>query len=354
MESQKRKKDRWDKADIVLRATIGVLTPLVIALIGYMLNSSLRRAEAEAANLRLYSQLMSSREQADSGLRKDVLMSTMASFLAAEDTDIESKLLRLELLATNFHDSLNLKPLFLHLDRLLVASSKGEVAWEEEAAERVRSGKAQEEREQQHAAAWGVAGLTVAPTKGGGKWRGWEPQRMPPEEVEKKRDRLEKMAREVARKQMVVLEAVGKTAELLLSPKLEEEGKQEKEKSDEPRTEVVPMALDGVGREFRIQLIGADEDRRDVEIRVSIFTRGESEAAGETDVVFSVGFYDFPMIDNLRLSRDQRLAVVLMAFAGNGEDSVAKLRLLYFPGRYACLREKPYFQDVIENLRRLQ
>jgi hypothetical protein len=303
MEQGKRKKDRWDKADILLRATIGLLTPLVIAAIGYMLNSSLRRAEAEAANLRLYSQLMSSREQADSGLRKDVLMSTMQSFLAAEETDIESKLLRLELLATNFHDSLNLKPLFLHLDRLLTLPPREDGAGEAQTSEQP-----------------------------------------PSDETQKKRERLEKMAREVARKQTIVLEAVGMTwdADLWADPE-----------ADPPRKKV---PLDGVEREFQLELVNIDPRTREVEIRVSIFTHDESEQEnkGIAMAQFTVGFFDFPMIDNLRLSRDQRLAVVLKGLIADEKPAVANLQMLYFPGRYACLREKPYFQDVIENLRRLQ
>jgi hypothetical protein len=52
------------------------------------------------------------------------------------------------------------------------------------------------------------------------------------------------------------------------------------------------------------------------------------------------------MIDNTRLPHDQRAAIVLNAF----EDGAADITLTFFPGSYASLKEKPYFQEVLQNL----
>ena len=52
------------------------------------------------------------------------------------------------------------------------------------------------------------------------------------------------------------------------------------------------------------------------------------------------------MIDNTRLDHDQRCALVLNAF----EDNSADITLVYFPGSYASLKEKPYYQEVVQNL----
>ena len=60
------------------------------------------------------------------------------------------------------------------------------------------------------------------------------------------------------------------------------------------------------------------------------------------------GAFDFPMVDNTRLSRDQRYAIVLQQF----DTSNARIRLLYFPGSRASLRERPYYEEILENLRR--
>jgi hypothetical protein len=64
---------------------------------------------------------------------------------------------------------------------------------------------------------------------------------------------------------------------------------------------------------------------------------------------FRVGYYDFPMIDNTRLSRGQRAAVVINQC---GADS-AELTLIYFPGSYASLKEKVSYDEVVEKLRGL-
>jgi hypothetical protein len=52
------------------------------------------------------------------------------------------------------------------------------------------------------------------------------------------------------------------------------------------------------------------------------------------------------MIDNIRLSYGQRCAVVLNNFS----DQSADLTVVLFPGEYASLKERPYYNEVIENV----
>ncbi len=82
-----------------------------------------------------------------------------------------------------------------------------------------------------------------------------------------------------------------------------------------------------------------------MEVRTPQDTIGNLET---NSAEFWTGFFDFPMIDNTRLSHDQRCSVVLNAF----EDGSADVTLVYFPGSYASLKEQPYYQEVIENLMR--
>ncbi len=60
-----------------------------------------------------------------------------------------------------------------------------------------------------------------------------------------------------------------------------------------------------------------------------------------------MSYFDFPMIDNTRLSRDQRAAVVMNKFVEGGAD----LTLVFFPGSYASLKEKVSYDEVVERLR---
>ncbi len=62
---------------------------------------------------------------------------------------------------------------------------------------------------------------------------------------------------------------------------------------------------------------------------------------------FWVGPFDFPMIENLRLPSDQRCAFVLNNFT---KGVSANFSLISFPGSYASLKEKPYYQDIVRDL----
>jgi hypothetical protein len=54
------------------------------------------------------------------------------------------------------------------------------------------------------------------------------------------------------------------------------------------------------------------------------------------------------MIDNTRLPKDQRFAVVLNNFDTAGDS--ADITLAFFPGKYTGLREKPYYDEVLAKL----
>src|SRR5215468_4107810 len=126
--SDHKERDSWDKASIVLQPLGGLLTALAVAVLGFWTSSYLRaREQREAAlrermqtaetNARLYSELTSKREESESALRKDMFASIINSFLREGPATPEQKMLNLELLVYNFHESLNLKPLFLHIER---------------------------------------------------------------------------------------------------------------------------------------------------------------------------------------------------------------------------------------------
>ena len=61
-----------------------------------------------------------------------------------------------------------------------------------------------------------------------------------------------------------------------------------------------------------------------------------------------MSYYDFPMIDNTRLTGGDRCAIVLNGFS----DYSADITVVLFPGAYASLKEKPYYSEVLESVRR--
>ena len=291
-------RDGWDKAAIILQPVGGLLTAVAVAVLGFYTSSYLRererrdselreRMQTADTNARLYSELTSRREESESALRKDMFTSIINSFLGGGPQTLEQKLLNLELLIYNFHESLNLKPLFFHIERQIRQSP--------------------DRRE------------LVA--------------------------RLERVAEEVAKKQMLVIGDGGQTfdatvdAKKLSFPLADGSG-------DAPFI-AKDLIVDGIKRNFRLEVIGATSETEQLQLRVTV--RTEEKGRTETTATeFWLGHFDFPMIDNIRLPHDQRIAVVLNAF--DAASGLADLTLAYFPGKYAGLREKPYYDEVLDKL----
>lgn len=282
-------RDFWDKLAIILQPLGGLLTALAIALFGYFSSDFLNRRQAIETNTRLYSELMSRREESESSLRKDMFVSIISSFLRPTGGDIASDVLNLELLIYNFHESLNLKPLFLDLKRRIT-----------------------KQEAQAHSAAARA-------------------------ELESFSDRLERVARETARKQMIVLEGVGKKVDRSIDLSTDPEG---------TTLEPASLVLDGVETRISLDILKVDKKTREFEVSLTLETPDPEQGRQTKTANFTVGFFDFPMIDNTRLDRGQRCAIVLNNFS----DQSADLTVVLFPGAYASLKEKPYYNEVLENV----
>src|SRR5688500_6542716 len=118
-------KDRWDKFGVLLQPLGGAMTAIAVAYVGLTGSRVLEERQSRDSNSRLYSELMSRREEAESTLRKDVLGAILQEYLQASPTDLDAKVLQLELLSNNFHDSLDLRPLFHDLQRKLLRLPEG-------------------------------------------------------------------------------------------------------------------------------------------------------------------------------------------------------------------------------------
>jgi hypothetical protein len=296
MSEEPKKRDFWEKVGVVLQSSGGLLTAVSVAIIGligsnYLKDRELReasereRTQIEETNTRIYTELMSRREEAESALRKDMFVSIIQTFLRPGSTSLDERVLNLELLSYNFHESLNLKPLFSYLEKQI----------------RATSGPQQKEF----------------------------------------LNRLYKTAAEISRKQLLVLEGAGQKTDRIVDLS------NFKQNPGGFPLDDASLTLDGITRQFSIFVLAADKQTRELNVRLEIKTINGDPRNVETSVAeFWVGYFDFPMIDNTRLTQDQRAAMVLNAF----EDDSADITLAYFPGSYASLKEKPYYQEVIQNL----
>jgi len=106
--------------------------PLVTLVLGYWFNASLNERQQIDNNVRLYAEMMGRREEADSNLRKDMFNSILTTFVARDpnlrltpDEQIKQQILSLELLAYNFHESLDIGPLFKDVARRIPRDDTG-------------------------------------------------------------------------------------------------------------------------------------------------------------------------------------------------------------------------------------
>ncbi|HVG56417.1 MAG TPA: hypothetical protein VM846_18400 [Vicinamibacterales bacterium] len=296
--------------------------PLVTLVIGYWFNSSLNERQQVESNIRLYAEMMGRREEADSNLRKDMFNSILNTFMTRDpslrltsEELIRQQILSLELLAYNFHESLDIGPLFKDVQR--------RIGVEERASNTELRG------------------------------------------------RLESVAIQVIEHQLTALSEAG----------MIERGDALPEKINDLQayvmfgTRTVPdpgikpgegpariclsmAATDGSThyRQFRLELLRYDDAAREVQVHLYVsrpLTAEECrqptldlQATGEIDTNFVVGLFDFPMIDNTRLSGGERASVSLTAL----NPSVLSVALSYFPASRASLKDKPYYDEVIRDL----
>jgi hypothetical protein len=87
------KRDIWEKMGIVLQSSGGLITAVTVALIGFIGSNYLKqrdfretqereRKQITDTNTRVWVELMSKREEAESALRKDMFVSIIQSFLS--------------------------------------------------------------------------------------------------------------------------------------------------------------------------------------------------------------------------------------------------------------------------------
>jgi hypothetical protein len=307
-----------------------VAMPIVTLVVGYVLNSSISTSQTRDSNLRLYADMMGRREEADSALRKDMFQSILQTFVSTAPngrSDPESLVLNLELLAYNFHESLDLGPLFKHVQRQLTTKATADrdpkdqtLLW--------RLERVAEEVKERQLAAIGESGM-------------------------------------VERGELDVTK-VGSTAWTLgrsaLQPKTGEMRGGATLCLSYASTNVVSPTMDANNhfRQFRVEFLDFAPDRREVELSLAVSKplsreqceqlqeSGVERANIETEAQFWVGPFGFPMIDNTRLSRSERCAVSVIRIL----DNSVTVAISYFPASRASLKDKPYYDEVLQDLLR--
>jgi hypothetical protein len=109
-------------------------------------------------------------------------------------------------------------------------------------------------------------------------------------------------------------------------------------------------------RQFRLEVLDFDAGAREVQFRLYASKPLSAADCGrfdlpmvpnrEIDTRFWVGLFDFPMIDNTRLTHGERCAIAITSLT----PDEMQLSLAYFPGSRASLKDKPYYDELIHDL----
>jgi len=292
---ESKQRDWWDKLQILLDPLGKLFTAVLVVYLGYMGNSFLQ----EDQKRRAYVELLSRREEADGNLRKDMFGKVIDQFVAQDKKKgaLENRILNLELLAYNFHESIDLGPLLKQVY---------EQSWSEDTAS-------------------------------------------------SNRKRLQKLAMEIVGREMVALAEAGCKKEGQV-----EFSKLERDLVIDKFIDFKCAERNGLPeKHFWADVMtnpGVSDLRKQTQVDVVLYAQslengqqarnknGQEDQPEEFDLTVSP--FDFPLIDNVRLGDGGRVSLAMTRV----DDGGVTLTLVYFPDSRASLRDKPFSDEVQKEL----
>lgn len=327
-EPGKGKKDRWD----IIRALGPAIIAAVVGVLGLWYNYNQADITKRSDRRQVYTNIMAQREVSDNSIRATMFATLLKAMFndgdglgtkdkgASDDIDIiKQRVMFLDLMSRNF-DTIDIKPLFTELDRDLtkkLADTRFSV--------------------QQNDNFFAM------------------------------RDQLRRIGRHLSIKQLNALASLSGSEVTKLVIYTYADGvlhvTQDKSNGNDTSlpVEVKPRAIvDGM-----------------VDISLEYNKSKESDPSS-LNQSFILTFYDMPYIDNMVIDKDMRISVVLSKylttadldrFKGRFKGSIgrsileeyeelkkahisqyAELRIIKFPSKYIGNRDRPYLQDIMENL----
>ena len=299
-------RDFWDICQILVMPVVLAILTIVSScqLNKWQERENKARVELQEKenNARVYTELMSKREEAETALRKAMFDSIMKAFLESSGSEksLEDEVLKIELLAYNFHESLNLAPLFKDLARKIERKLPGE-AKDSVAAHCLR--------------------------------------------------RLHNVTRDIVEKQIAALRSPG-----------EEKNVQSGNFGELTDAETSPaesfrITVGEAKHEITLSITGKNPVTKELLVSLQVKTTParpdpRPDQTVKTNAEFWISSFEFPKINNTRLPNDQRCALVLKIGEPDSKpaDVPYTITVICFPGSRAALQEKPYYDEILDNL----
>lgn len=272
-----------------------LLIPATLAFLNKQYQDAQTARQDTEARLRLYTELLSKREEADTTLRKGIFDRVLETYLKeAKNTD--EKIVALELLSANFNESLDLSPLF-----------------------------------------WQILREIEQPTQKANSHMLME--------------RLERVSNEVKDRQLALLETSGGRLDGNFNTEALGAGTNKSFKMENPIDEAVslvdPDATDPAQqkqtRHFTVFPLEYDQERHRVFVSVE---HRKPNSKVETNS-FWLDEFDFPLTNFSRISKSERFALVMRRY----DPPNVALTLIYFPSSRSGIKDKPYIDEVISGLK---
>jgi hypothetical protein len=152
---------------------------------------------------------------------------------------------------------------------------------------------------------------------------------------------LERVATQVKYRQIELLEFVGHSREALIE--FTTTGVRQYDPIDQDFSFIDPdpsaPKTRKPTRHFKVEVAEHDPARRRVLVRVD---------NKERQWMFWLDVFDFPLVNFTRISKSERFTVVMKQY----KPPVAKLTLIYFPSSRSGVKDKPFIDEVVSNLKR--
>ena len=306
-----------------------LILPITLAMLGLLGQCTFNSWSNRQATENMYSQLLSSREAKEVELRKEMFAKILDSFRSKDQSSrlsMDEKVLNLELLVYNFNESLNLSPLISSIREEAFALQKSDPS----ASSRLVS-------------------------------------------------RIEGLAREVASKQLLLLKSRGIELSGEFSIEVSNDKLSVKETAETPdqihdqriskchssescilRTSVQfcpPENSSRIGSaglfvQQVVEVSVKEIDAINKRLKISVALDPVDNEGASNPPPFWLEYFDFPMIDNIRLEQGYRLGIILDQFspAFNGKTNNVSLRLVVFPEELSGLRDKAQIDELLHRV----
>lgn len=341
------------RGDLAIKLLSPLVVGLLMALAGFITQLTVSKISSQQENARLITELQIQREKAESDLRQGVFDKAFESLISPESAPtaipvLSDRLLKLELLALNFGDTLSLSPLFAALRRDLDRCKPTFIELSEEQQDVVALSDRLESLAKQ------VASTQVASLAQYGVYK---PIRIPLDpgtkgfpagvfEVHWPDDAVDR-------------ELIG----LKGDPSLEDAYQREFDAETATRK---AFTLNGIVHQITLTFDRMERDaktiRADIEIlswpedlwnSLSAESRDEDSAASEIKRRFTLDYFNFPKIDNTRLFGNERFSLVLENFDAERSDPIIEMAAVVFPSEYASLRDRPGMSEAVRQMNKV-